>query len=32
MNLSCDAFSIPSANITWNYRDKSKQLKSKKTL
>jgi len=28
MNLSCHAFSIPSANITWIYRDKNKQSKS----
>jgi hypothetical protein len=28
MNLSCRVFSIPSANITWIYRDKNKQSKS----
>jgi hypothetical protein len=28
MNLSCRAFAIPSANITWIYRDKNKQSKS----
>ncbi|CAF1582470.1 unnamed protein product [Rotaria magnacalcarata] len=27
MNLSCHAFAIPSANITWIYRDKNKQTK-----
>jgi hypothetical protein len=29
MNLSCRAFAIPPANITWIYRDKNKQSKSK---
>lgn len=28
MNLSCNAFAIPSANISWIYRDKNKQSKS----
>ncbi len=28
MNLSCRAFAVPSANITWIYRDKNKQSKS----
>ncbi|CAF1690260.1 unnamed protein product, partial [Adineta ricciae] len=27
MNLSCRAFAIPSANITWIYRDNNKQSK-----
>jgi hypothetical protein len=29
MNLSCRAFAIPPANVTWIYRDKNKQSKSK---
>jgi hypothetical protein len=29
MNLSCRAFAIPSANITWIYRDRNKQSRSK---
>ncbi|CAF0950590.1 unnamed protein product [Rotaria sordida] len=28
MNLSCRAFAVPSANITWIYRDKNKQSKT----
>ncbi|CAF1095543.1 unnamed protein product [Adineta ricciae] len=28
MNLSCRAFAIPSANITWIYRDNNKQSKT----
>jgi hypothetical protein len=29
MNLSCHAFAIPSVNITWIYKNKNKQIKSK---
>jgi hypothetical protein len=29
MNLSCHAFAIPSVNITWIYKNKNKQSKSK---
>ncbi|CAF1198245.1 unnamed protein product [Adineta steineri] len=28
MNLSCQAYAIPSASITWIYRDKNKQTKT----
>ncbi len=28
MNLSCHAFAIPPVNITWIYKNKSKQKKS----
>ncbi|UJR29869.1 hypothetical protein I4U23_017417 [Adineta vaga] len=28
MNLSCQAFAVPPANITWIYRDKNKQSKT----
>jgi hypothetical protein len=32
MNLSCHAFAIPSANITWIHRNKNKESKSNSTI